>query len=200
MLNPYDNIPLMAFSTGNVDGLECVLLKIGIDQNQFSDPAAQGGSGRIRLYTGEGAAGAQFSASTPSATQLWGTGVDGGAPDIDQYDMVYFPCQGGEYTKTAAQQAPVINYANSGGRIFATHYSYVWFINPTPDVGDRGPTTPSSRPRPGTSTRPLRAIRRGSSTPASPVARRWRSGSRSPARRRRTRRCPSTPCATISPA
>ncbi len=48
-----DNIPLMAFSTGAVDALECVMLKIGIDQSQFSDPAAQGGTGRVRLYTGE---------------------------------------------------------------------------------------------------------------------------------------------------
>jgi len=132
VLNPYDNIPLMAFSTGNVDGLECVLLKIGINANQFSDPAAQGGAGRIRLYKGEGAAGAQFSTKTPTATQLWGAGADGGAPDIDQYDMVYFPCQGAEYQKNAADQTVVVNYANAGGRIFATHFSYVWFIDPTP--------------------------------------------------------------------
>src|SRR5208283_1764631 len=69
--DPADNIPLMAFSTGSVDGLECVLLKIGINQNQFSNLATQGGSGRVRFYTGEGGAGAQISAATPSATQLW---------------------------------------------------------------------------------------------------------------------------------
>ena len=76
-----DNIPLMAFSTGSVDGLECVLLKIGINQNQFSDPATQGGSGRVRFYQGEGAAGAQISGTTPSATQLYGAGSDGGRRD-----------------------------------------------------------------------------------------------------------------------
>ena len=150
VLNPLDNIPLMAFSTGQVDGLECVLLKIGVNQNQFSNPAAQGGSGRIRLYLGEGAAGAQYSATTPSATQLWAQGAGaacggnancnsgvctagvcvGGAPDIDQYDMVFFPCQGNEFQKTAAEQAVVVNYTNAGGRIFGTHYSYVWFIDP----------------------------------------------------------------------
>jgi hypothetical protein len=129
-----DNIPLMAFSTGAVDGLECVLLKIGIDSSQFSDPATQGGSGRVRFYKGEGAAGAQISTSTPSATQLWGAGADGGAPDIDQYDLVYFPCQGAEYTKTQAEQQAVVNYANAGGRIFGTHYSYVWFIPANPNT------------------------------------------------------------------
>jgi hypothetical protein len=149
--NALNNIPLMAFSTGAVDGLECVLLKIGINQNQFSNPAKQGGTGRIRLYEGEGAAGAQISATTPSATQLWGSAADIGTatPDIDQYDMVYFPCQGGAYTKTAAEQAVVVNYTNAGGRVFGTHYSYVWFINPTPagtanpfaSTADWNPTT-----------------------------------------------------------
>jgi hypothetical protein len=134
-VNPFDNIPLMAFSTGAVDGLECVLLKIGINKNQFSNPAAQGGAGRIRFYLGEGAPGAQISATTPSATQLWA----GAAPDIDQYDMAFFPCQGNEYVKTAAEQQVVVNYANAGGRIFGTHYSYVWFIAPTPNVPPANP-------------------------------------------------------------
>jgi hypothetical protein len=150
MADPADNIPLMAFSTGAVDGLECVLLKIGVAQSQFSNPAAQGGAGRIRFYKGEGAPGAQISATTPSATQLWG----GATPDIDQYDMVFFPCQGAEYDKTVAQQQTVINYANSGGRVFGTHYSYVWLFNDAPfsatatwDVGQGDPT-----PDPGTGT------------------------------------------------
>ncbi len=135
--NALNNIPLMAFATGQVDSLECVLLKIGINQNQFSNPAAQGGNGRIRFYLGEGAAGAQISAATPKATQLWGSAadIDGGTPDIDQYDMVYFPCQGAPYAKTAAEQAIVINYANAGGRVFGTHYSYVWYDNDVPFSG-----------------------------------------------------------------
>jgi len=127
MGNPMDNIPLMGFVTGTVDALECVLLKIGIAQSQFSDPAAQGGSGRVRFYLGEGGPGSKYSPSTPVETQLW----SGTTPDINQYDMVYFPCQAGEYPKTAAEQQVIVNYANAGGRIFATHYSYVWFINPT---------------------------------------------------------------------
>ncbi len=127
MGSPLDNIPLMAFATGSLDALECVLLKMGIAASQFSDPAAQGGSGRVRLYKGELSPGSVYSASTPSATQLW----SGTTPDIDQYDTVFFPCQGAPSPKTAAQQSVVTNYANAGGRIFATHYSYGWFINPT---------------------------------------------------------------------
>jgi hypothetical protein len=139
-----DNIPLMAISTGSADGIECVLRKIGIDDSQFSDPSMQGGTGRVRFYHGEGAStidpitgnlttgpGAQISPNTPSATQLW----DGANPDINQYDMVFFACQGSAFSKTSAQQQTVINYADSGGRIFATHSSYVWLYNVPPFEG-----------------------------------------------------------------
>ncbi len=115
------DIPLMAFSTGAVDGLECVLRKMGVDDAEFTQP---NGGGRIHIYTGEGAAGANAGGGTPSATTLWAN-----AATIDQYDLVLFPCQGNQFNKTAAQQQVVHDYANAGGRVFATHYSYVWLFN-----------------------------------------------------------------------
>ncbi len=118
---PFDNIPLMGFVTGSVDALECVLRKVGIADSQFSDPS---GTGRVRFYKGSGSAGATYSGSTPSETKLWGSQAA-----IDAYDIVYFACQGDDYEKTLAQQQIVVNYANAGGRIFATHYSYVWLTN-----------------------------------------------------------------------
>ena len=131
VLDPADNIPLIAISTGSVDAAECVLQRMGIAESEFSNPVAQGGSGRVRFYLGEGSAGARINASTPSATQLW----SGSTPDANQYDVIMFPCQGDEYTKTAAEQANIINYANAGGRVFATHYSYVWLFDDSPFSG-----------------------------------------------------------------
>jgi hypothetical protein len=125
------DIPLMAFATGYIDALECVMRKIGIDDSEFTNPASQGGNGRIRFYVGNGLAGssggASINASTPTEDVLWGTQAE-----INQYDMVLFPCQGDQYDKTAAVQQNVINYANAGGRIFTTHYSYVWLYNDAP--------------------------------------------------------------------
>ena len=115
------DIPLMGFVTGVVDALECVLRKIGIADSEFSDPS---GTGRVRFYVGSGGPGATYSASTPDETTLWGS-----QSEINKYDMVYFACQGSDYEKTAAQQSIVETYANSGGRVFATHYSYVWLYN-----------------------------------------------------------------------
>jgi hypothetical protein len=118
------DIPLMAFVTGSVDALECVLRKIGIADAEFSDPS---GAGRVRLYLGSAGPGARYSASTPSETTLWGSQAA-----IDQYDMVYFACQGEDAEKTAAQQQILVNYANAGGRVLATHYSYVWLYDVAP--------------------------------------------------------------------
>jgi hypothetical protein len=117
------DIPLMAFVTGFADTLECVLRKIGISDSEFSDPS---GNGRVRFYLGDNP-GARFSPSTPTEDQLWGTQAA-----IDAYDMVYFACQGKQLVRAPAAQDVLMNYANSGGRVFATHYSYVWLFNDPP--------------------------------------------------------------------
>jgi hypothetical protein len=121
------DIPLMAFSTGSVDTLECVMRKIGVADSEFTKPS---GTGRIHLYQGNGSAtsgGATAGTGTPTEDTLWGTQAT-----LNKYDMVLFPCQGAQYNKTAAAQSNLINYANAGGRIFATHYSYVWLYNDAP--------------------------------------------------------------------
>jgi hypothetical protein len=118
------DIPLMGFVTGSVDALECVLLKVGIDASEFSDPS---GTGRVRFYQGAGGPGATYSGNTPDESSLWGT-----TAEINAYDMVYFACQGDQFDQTTAAQNNVIQYANNGGRVFATHYSYVWLYDDSP--------------------------------------------------------------------
>ena len=125
------DIPLMAFSTGNVDTLHCVLRKIGIDDGEFSDPS---GTGRIRFYQDNGAL---ISAPTPAASSLYGS-----ASELAKYDMTLFECVGSRVTKAAADQNRLINYANAGGRVFATHFSYVWMTN------NDGTNSTSTAPKP----------------------------------------------------
>jgi hypothetical protein len=115
------DIPRMAMVTGNVDTLECVLRKIGIDDSEFTTPA---GGGRVQIYQANGASAGR---GTPAATTLTSSPAT-----LAQYDMVLFACEGMPIDKPATDQTDVINYANAGGRVFATHFSYTWLYNDPP--------------------------------------------------------------------
>jgi hypothetical protein len=118
------DIPLIGFVTGFADTLECVLRKIGIQDSEFSDPS---GNGRVQFFAGDGHAGVTYSANTPGEDQLWTQ------PSVlSQYDMVFFACQGAEYDQPPQIQQNLIDYANAGGRVFATHFSYVWLYDDAP--------------------------------------------------------------------
>jgi sugar lactone lactonase YvrE len=125
------DIPLIAIVTGDVDAAECVLRKMGVDDSEFTDPAVQGGTGRINFYYGSvNGGGARVDSSTPPEAALFlSNGVLG--PVLNNYDMVMLPCQGNATDENAGEYTPRLligEYANSGGRIFATHYSYVWLF------------------------------------------------------------------------
>jgi hypothetical protein len=134
------DIPLIAMVTGDVDVMECILRKIGIDDSEFSNPAAQGGSGRVRFYQdydpSNGYNGAEYNASTPPDDQLVGAGGD-----LNQYDMAFFACPGYAYDQSQADQQRLINYANAGGRIFTTHFHYDWLNNNPFAANPAAPTT-----------------------------------------------------------
>jgi hypothetical protein len=110
-----DNIPLIAVVTGNVDTIECVLPKIGIASDQYSRGS---GTGRVRFYRDNGQT---FGSGTPRARVLFDS-----LSELRKYDMVVLDCVGGEDPKSITRRANMEAYANAGGRIFASHFSYVW--------------------------------------------------------------------------
>lgn len=116
------DIPKIAIVTGAADALECVFLAMGISPSEFTDDNDTTSGGRIHLYKGDFAAGADINASTPSENVLMGTPTDSSL--LDSYDMVMFPCQGGAFTQSTTELTNLFNYANVGGRVFATHYSF----------------------------------------------------------------------------
>jgi len=118
------DIPRIAMVTGYADGLECVLRKIGIADSEFTNP---GGLGHISIFKGSGDPGAIVDANTPAEDQLESTQAA-----LNNYDMVMFGCQGGQYLPPSAYQTNLIDYVNAGGRILLTHFGYVWLYNDTP--------------------------------------------------------------------
>jgi hypothetical protein len=126
-----DSIPLFALSTGFVDGLECVFRKLGIADTEFTNP---GGTGRIQFYQDDGAggtSGARIDSNTPSISSLVATQAQ-----LEKYDATIFACAGGPTDKATASRTAVLNYANEGGRVFATHYNYTWLYDVASPAGN----------------------------------------------------------------
>lgn len=119
------DMPRIALTTGELDALECLLRKIGIADSEFTP---QGEGGRVTLFAGHGGT-SEYSetlnagAAMTSAEELWN--------DIDllsQYDVLLMACEGGEYPQEKSAQARELmqQYANSGGRVFMSHWHKIW--------------------------------------------------------------------------
>jgi hypothetical protein len=112
--------------------MECMLWKAGIDTTEFTNPT---GNGRVHMYRGSGKAtsstgpGTKIDNNTPSETALYVKDGSGKMP-LTNYDMLVLACQGSDYSRSTTDQpalanwADLVGYANTGGRVFATHWSH----------------------------------------------------------------------------
>lgn len=126
------DIPRIGILAGGFDPMECVLRKMGIADSEFTNPS---GGGRIQFYEADDADlpwyyqgyglghGARIDANTPGQAALMQQAV------IDQYDMVILECKGYDFGEDAAAQQVVRTYAETGGRVFASDFSYGWLTN-----------------------------------------------------------------------
>lgn len=128
------DIPLMAVSTGAVDTAHCVLRKMGIEDAEFTNPS---GSGRVRLYRDTGA---KLDGATPPAANLYGS-----TAELSKYDIALFECVGDRVPKTPTEQQRVIAFADAGGRVLATHFSYVWLTDSDGTDGSNDGPAPFSQ-------------------------------------------------------
>ncbi len=119
------DIPLTAIVTGRADLLQCVLRKIGIEDKEFCEPLPDG-KGRIHVF------------KSLNGTDI-GSGTIGGSSlykNLDfmkKYDQLLLPCEGSARTtdKDATAMGNLVAYANGGGKVFTTHYGYVWLQSST---------------------------------------------------------------------
>ncbi|MET0794499.1 MAG: hypothetical protein ABW061_23465 [Polyangiaceae bacterium] len=124
------NIPRIAVTTGKVDAMECVLEKMGLEHDEFSNAAAPVSSGpaRVNLYRGGPTGtptGASIDAMTPHDSTLYGS-----AEQLESYDILVSDCEGTDwdasFTERDANGANVRHFLNRGGRMFASHLSFSW--------------------------------------------------------------------------
>lgn len=121
------SIPRIAFVSGSADPFQCLFPKLGLDATEVSVPYTSGAfrPERVHYYASPASAGDNIHSSrggpAPNATNLWNN-----LSELRKYDVVILACEGSERLKTDAQYANLVQYANEGGRIFATHFSRVW--------------------------------------------------------------------------
>jgi hypothetical protein len=131
------DIPRMALTTGSADSLECLLRKIGLDDAEITTPS---GTGRVHLFTGNGSD--RFDAANggmtmPDAQMLWSD-----VPSLSNYDITFLSCEGAqnEGTKPPTSLAALKQYADLGGRVFASHWHNIW-VERTPPWSSPPPIT-----------------------------------------------------------
>jgi hypothetical protein len=120
------NLPEIAIATGGADSLECLPLRIGVSASEYVAGAATGG--HIHIYQGYN--GASTVAQAPQPVSALYDSV----AHLKANDVVLFSCEGHETTggnpgqaMTTAFQQNVMDYADQGGRVFASHYHYKFF-------------------------------------------------------------------------
>lgn len=133
------DMPTIAVATGRLDALECLVRKLGVDESEFTNSRD---GGRVNLFSGYGgsdtyADGLNGGEEFPPAQSLWDT-----PESLARYDIVLLSCEGDrehlENKPPNALQA-MYDYANLGGRVFASHFHGVWFQQGPaefPDIAD----------------------------------------------------------------
>lgn len=124
------SIPRIAMVTGSVDELECVLRKMGVSDSEFTLPT---GSGRVHLYRANGAnAGCSSYRANGTCRTLVNAprsslfaATTGNRHKIDEYDVAIFGCEGGA-NEHNSDDLILRNFANAGGRVLASHFSYTY--------------------------------------------------------------------------
>jgi hypothetical protein len=125
------HLPKIALTTGGADALECLLRKIGISDSEFTP---ESGPGRVNFFAGVNGTnsfnatmgGAAFTSVAP-----WWDDV----ANLRKYDMILHSCEGTENPTNKSMQARMAlqQYADAGGRVFASHWHNYWFEHgPTP--------------------------------------------------------------------
>jgi hypothetical protein len=115
------HMPRIAVATGAAEALECFGFGIGVD---FSEMTTSTGAGRIHLYAGAG---------SNATSEIGGAAlepVDRMYERMVQYDMLLFGCDGSALTKPPAAQQQMLQYVQSGGFVWLTHFQQTWLTDP----------------------------------------------------------------------
>jgi hypothetical protein len=116
------DIPQIAISTGGADSLECLPLRMGVDASEYVGGPGTATSGHLHIFTGYNGATLQGGTAYDPGMWLWDKDTD-----MQPYDVVLFSCEGAptaHIDDVPMGRQSILDYANNGGRVFASHYHY----------------------------------------------------------------------------
>jgi hypothetical protein len=125
------DLPRVAITTGKCDPLSCTIAKLGVDPAEFG---VAGQDTAFTFFDGDfGRSAALGPPGMKPAPLLWND-----YDELKKYDMVAFSCLCTEVRVGAAADctsdtcrdtpsyAAVTRYLDNGGRIFTSHFEYIW--------------------------------------------------------------------------
>ncbi len=135
------DIPQIALTTGGADVMECWLRKVGLADEEFT---VGNGNGKVHFYAGSGGGVTTSFQSGPAfsaAKDFWSD-----QSNLMKYDIVILSCEGITAPDTKPPEAldAMKQFANAGGRIFASHWHRYWFS--TAARGNAEPAGPKPSP------------------------------------------------------
>ncbi|HEV8246246.1 MAG TPA: carboxypeptidase-like regulatory domain-containing protein, partial [Polyangiaceae bacterium] len=145
------HLPKIAMTTGEADSLECLLMRIGVDQAEFTNPD---GPGRVNLFQdpciNSDCDTADTSYADGSGTfPVAATTLYNSAENLMKYDIILMSCRGSQSAgrdQTSANKQALKSYVDNGGRVFLEHYGFSWLRggNESPAIEDarKYPATP----------------------------------------------------------
>ncbi len=136
--NGFDSIPKIAVATGDYDVMECVLLKLGLEQSAFDIY-----NGIQDILGGGG---------TPNAVANFDV-LLGDLNKMKQYNIIFINCTNNTYEdllSNATIKSNIEQYVLSGGRLYVTDwsYDYVEQIGSFASIIDFAPDASGAAPEP----------------------------------------------------
>jgi len=122
-------MPKIAITTGQIDALECLLTRAGIDTTEFTNPTGTGHIKSLQPAVVERDNGATKYAGSGGDTFPVATTLFDSATTEQTYDIIIVNCAGSNYLTpgsgqyvTEARRQNLKTYVNGGGKVFLEHY------------------------------------------------------------------------------
>ena len=127
------DVPKIAIVSGSADPFDCLLLKAGSIRPNSATTTPASDFTFIRATAAPATSCRPSYGANVNGSTLWNN-LNGAGSNLMSYDVVLLPCEGGNDDKQTTGNTPyqnLINYADAGGRAFATHFSYTWLQYPS---------------------------------------------------------------------